>query len=451
MTMSFDHDQNASVLKAGANALSLVTAQDRAAAIAKGLRAAARKSRAPTVFVSGGGGFRARKGARLFFYGIVASFLLVFLIPTLAVSVYLGLIASDQYATETRFALKTGETSVLDSLAGIAGISASQQTQDSQIIAAYIKSRAMVEDLDAAFDFRKLYARDDADYLSRFRASDRVEDMVKYWNKRVDAKVETQSGIITVEVRAFSPEESLKIGQKIVELSEALINRMSERARQSALKQSSEELDRAQANLRAASNAMRNIRNSEGILDAGLVAEAANKITTALRVELAGREQDYAVRSKSVQADAPQMRILSAQIANLKEQINTINGQLTNKNEAKTSLLPTQKAGVGDVKTPGKASDQPKSLAGQMSILERFQLDLSLAQQQYAAAATAYESARVDVETQHAYLTPFLVPTLAQKAIYPKRWWNWSIIVIPDFLIWLILLGVSFLVRDHMI
>ena len=331
-----DNPQGASQLNGG-TALSLVGAQDRAAAIAKGLRSAARKARAPTVFVSGGGGFRARKGARLFFYGVVSSFFVMFFIPTIITSIYYGLIVSDQYATEARFALKTGETSVLDSLAGIAGISASQQTQDSQIIVAYIKSRAMVEDLDAIFDFRKTFARDEVDYFSRFKATDRIEDMVKYWNKRLDAKVESQSGIIAIEVRAFTAEESLALAKKIVDLSESLINRMSERARQASLKQSTEELERAQTKLRAASNAMRNIRNSEGILDAGMVAEAANKITTALKVELSGREQEYSVRSKSMNADSPPMRILALQIASLKEQIETINGQLTSKSEPKTA------------------------------------------------------------------------------------------------------------------
>lgn len=458
------HNEAAITIDNGSTALSRVTAEDRAAAIAKGLRAAARKARAPTVFVSGGGGFAARKGARMFFYGIIASFVLLFLIPAIAVSIYYGLIASDQYASETRFALKTGETSVLDSIAGIAGISGSQSSQDSKIIAAYIKSRAMVEDIDAAFDFRKLYAREDVDYFSRFKASDRIEDMVKYWNKRIDAKVESESGIITVEVRAFSPEEALAIANKIVELSEALINRMSERARQAALKQSTEELYRAQAKMREASNAMRNIRNSEGIIDATLVAETANKITNVLKIELSSREEEYAVRSTSISPDAPQMRILAAQIANLKEQIDTIKGQLTNAGAAKTTSPRTVGAGkdaankdsAGAAQVPnasdsGAGKPEAKTLAASMSIMERFQLDLSLAQQQYASAATAYESARLDVETQHAYLTPFLAPTLAQKAIYPKRWWNWSIIVFPALILWLILLGVSFLVRDHMV
>ena len=104
------------------NSVVVVDAEERASAIARGLRAAARKSRAPTVFVSGGGGFRARKGARLFFYGLIASFVFLFFVPTAAVSIYYAFIASDQYATETRFSLKAGGSSALDSLSGIAGI-----------------------------------------------------------------------------------------------------------------------------------------------------------------------------------------------------------------------------------------------------------------------------------------------------------------------------------------
>ena len=422
--------------------LTLDTAKERAAAIARELRGAARKSRASSVFVSGGGGFKARKGARLYFYGIVASFILMVLAPTVAASIYYSSVATDQYMTETRFALKSGESSVLDAFSGIAGISASQQAQDSQIITAYIKSRAMVEALDAAFDFRKLYGSQSVDYFSRFDAKDRIEDMVKYWNRRVDAVLETQSGIITVEVRAFTAEDSLKITRKIIELSEALINQMSERSRQSTLRQSREELDRAQANLSAASNAMQKMRNTEGILDATLVAQAANQVLVALKIELGAREQELAVGAGYLTPDAPQTRMLNARMANIREQIAKINAQLT---DPTSGLL--QPAMGAD----GKPIAPSNSLARSMSILERVQVDLTLAQQQYAGAAANYESARVDSETQKAYLTPFLLPTLAQKPIYPKRLWSWAIIVLPDILIWLVLLGVSFLIRDHTI
>ena len=317
---------------------------------------------------------------------------------------------------------------------------------------AFIESRAMVEAIDNAFDFRKLYSKSEVDYLSRFDPSYRVEEMVKYWKRRIDVHLETQSGIITLEVRAFTAEESLEIARKVAELSENLVNQMSDRARQAALSQSKEELERAQRNLQTASDAMRNARNNEGVLDVALLAEASMKVMTSLKIELASREQDFAVRAKDISSDAPQTRILSAQIANLKTQIARINDDLTRRGEGESPPGETP-AGTVAISAPaaGGRDNQPKSLAGSLNVLERYQVELTLAQQQYASAALAYETARIETETQHAYLNAFLTPILAQKAIYPKRWWNWSIIVFPDLFLWLTVLGLSFLIRDNMI
>ena len=428
----------------------LTDARERAASISKQLRVAARKSRAPTVFVSGGGGFKARKGARLFFYGLVASFLSLVLMPIVAISVYYAFIASDQYATEIKFALKSSEPSVLDSISGLAGLPSSQQAQDSRIIVAYIKSRSMVDEVMSNFNFENLYARSDIDYISRFTSTVQIENIVKYWNRRVDASVESQSNIISVEVRAFAAEESLQIAQQILQSAENLINRMSERARQAALKQSKDELERAQNALQLATDALRNARNEEGVLDPNLTAEVAGKVITVLRTELSAREQDYSVRSRDIDLNSPPMKILAAQIANLKSQIEKAERQLTSKvsPQLKTDG-PLAQGALSD--TGGKVADTPKTLSASMSVLERFQVDLTLAQQQYASAAAAYEAARADVESQHAYLTPFVTPTLAEKPIYPKRWWSWALLVVPDIFIWLILVGVSFLIRDHMV
>ena len=432
------NNQSTSERFGGLQIIPTTDARDRAASISKQLRVAARKSRAPTVFVSGGGGFKARKGARLFFYGLVVSFIALVLLPVFAVSVYYAFIASDQYATEIKFALKSSEPSVLDSISGLAGLPSSQQAQDSRIIVAYIKSRSMVEEIVSNYNFEKLFARPEIDYVSRFNSTDQIENLVKYWNRRVDASVESQSNIVSVEVRAFSAEESLQIARQILQSAENLINRMSERSRQAALSQSKEELQRSQEGLKRATNALRTARNAEGVLDANLTAEVAGKVITVLKTELSAREQEFGVRIRDIDPNSPQMKILTAQIANLKAQIEKTDRQLTSN-------------AVVSPGADGKVSDSPKTLSASMSILERYQVDLTLAQQQYASAAAAYEAARADVESQHAYLTPFVTPTLAEKPVYPKRWWSWSLIVVPDILIWLIIVGVSFLIRDHMV
>lgn len=394
--------------------------------ISRGLRRASRQARSPSVIISGGAGFRARKGDRAFRLGLIASFVAFVLTPLLVASLYWGLIASDQYSTQMKFTVRAGEASPLDSLGGMLGISTSQ-SQDTQIIADYIRSRAMIDALQKGVNLRKIYANPAADYLSRFDPTDPVEDLEKYWRKRVNVKVEALSGIVSVDVRAFTAEESRTLGMMILELSEKLVNDMSTRARKDALARAQKEMTLAESNLKSATAAMRETRNAEGVLDAGAAAEAINKIVASLKIQLARVEQDLASQGES-NKESPQSKVLLSRAAALKSQINDYTAQI-----------------ASFARTPGE-----ESMADRMSVLSRSQIDLDLARQQYAMASATYENARVDLETQHAYLAISLRPTLAETATYPKRWWEWSIIVVPAILGWGILTAIAFLVRDHM-
>jgi capsular polysaccharide transport system permease protein len=343
----------------------------------------------------------------------------------LVASAYWGLVASKQYSTVTKFALRSGESSILDSFGGFGGLPSSQQAQDSQILVNYIQSRAMVEALEREVDLKAIFSRSDADYFSRLPADEPIENIEKYWRKRVDVGIESFSGIIMVNLRAFSPQESLLLSRKVIELSEKLVNDISTRSRRDTLAQSQVELTRAENRLKQATTAMRDARNAEGVVDAGASAEAINKLITMLRLQLSHAESDLASQGEAAAANSPQARVLHEQIASLKQQIADYSSKI---------------AGGG----------AEENMAGRIGALSGFQVDLDLARQQYAMAAVTYENARIDLETQHAYLVPFLQPTLAEKSIYPRRWWEWSIIVLPSLLIWSMLVGVAFMVRDHM-
>lgn len=405
---------------------SLEEARQLADGIARALRRAARKARAPGGIISGGSGIRARKGARAFRIGIIVSFCVVFCAPLVAESVYWGLIASKQYSTELKFAIRAGQASPLDSLGGLFGLGASQQAQDTQIVADYIKSRAMVEALDSRINLRRIFSHGDADYFSRFDATKPIEDLEKYWRKRIDVKIETLSGIVDVNVRAFTPEESLAIGEQILVLSEALVNDLSTRSRQDALAESRAELTRAEARLQTATAAMRDARNTEGVLDAKAAAETLDKVVAALRLQKAQLEQDLATQS-SAGANSPAARVIEARIAAAARQIDDYNRQ------------------IASVQSGGGAS-----MADRLSQLSRWQVELDLARQQYAQAAAIFQNARVNLETQQAYLVTSLRPTLAQDSTYPRRWWEWSIVVLPSLILWAVMAAIALLVRDNM-
>jgi capsular polysaccharide transport system permease protein len=170
---------------------------------------------------------------------------------------------------------------------------------------------------------------------------------------------------------------------------------------------------------------MRDVRNSEGVLDATLEAEAVNKIIMVLRLELAKVQQQIAAQGDSVSVDAPQVRLMNARVQTLQEQIGKYAMQIADKNQG------------------------GESLADRKSVLDLKQIELNIALQRYVMASAAYESARVDIETQKAYLSPFIKPMLATKATYPKRMWEWFLICGPALLAWALLSGAAFMVRDH--
>ncbi len=411
----------------GTDVVVAVDGKGKAAAIARALRRAARDARTPASIVSGGSaGFRRSRKDRLFTLGLLASFAAVVLVPTLVVGMYYGLIASDQYATEVRFSLRNGEPGISDMLGGLTGGGGSQRTQDSEIIIDYARSRAMVEALESEANLREIFSRDGVDRFSRFKAQKPIEDLVRYWRKRVDARYERMSGIITLEVRAFTPGDSLSVAEKVLARCEKLVNDLSQRSRRDALQQAELELQRAEGQLKFATAEMREAQNAQGVLDATVEAQALDRVVTQLRMELVKVQQQIASQGETVSADAPQVRVLNSRAQILQDQISKYASQIADKDHGGESLADRKRA------------------------LDLKQTDLAIAMQRYVMASLAYENARVDLETQKAYISAFIKPMLPTRSTYPNRLWNWFLIAGPALLIWALIAGAGFMVRDYM-
>jgi capsular polysaccharide transport system permease protein len=227
-------------------------------------------------------------------------------------------------------------------------------------------------------------------------------------------------------VRAFTPEDSLLLTEKVIDRCEQLVNNLSQRSRRDALDQATLELHRAEAQLKTATAGMRETQNSEGVLDATVEAEAVSKIITLLRMELAKAQQQIAAQGEAVSADAPQVKVLNSRMQTLQDQIGRYSNQIADKNQT------------------------GESLADRKGVLDLKKTDLAVAMQRYVMSSAAFENARLDLETQKTFLAPFIKPMLATKATYPKRWWSWFLITGPALLGWALLAGTGFLVRDYM-
>ena len=146
------------------------------------------------------------------------TFVLFVVLPSLATAVYFAFIASNQYVAEARFAVRTAQIESLSDKAKSA-LSAVTMTvglpamsgQDAYIIATYVRSRAILDDIGRTLDLRAIFRRPEADVLARLRDRPSEEELLAYWRDMASVYIDGPSGVVTVSVRAFRPADALDL------------------------------------------------------------------------------------------------------------------------------------------------------------------------------------------------------------------------------------------------
>lgn len=354
---------------------------------------------------------------------LLASFITIVVVPSVLVAIYFIFIASSQYVSEARFAVRAADHSGLDGLGALQGLA---EVQDSLIIANYVKSLAVVQGLEERVGLRALFSRPGIDWLSRFDPERPIERLERSWRSQIDTAIEAPSGIITVKVWAFSPDDSLRIANAIVSLGEEMVNHLGERTRQDAIAQSQAELTRAEDRLRRARAGVRDLRNEVGVIDPLRTNDGIGKLIGDLQSDLVLIDQELATARRTLSSDAPQFALLGARRQATQENIDLLQGRLT------------------DAAGGGK-----DTLSAVMTRYDALDLERQIAERQYTAAAAAFEQARVVAERQGMYLATFVKPVLAQEADYPHRFWHPLAVALILCLLWLVIVS-AFEIMRHL-
>lgn len=407
-----------------APAKSLPQALKRARAVSEALIDAARIAR----FSSGGGGaFSRRRSSALARTILRISFFWMVLVPSALALVYFTFVASGQYSSETKFTVQGGVMPRADNLSALTGLPSLQIIQNTQIVANYVHSRAIVAELEKRIGLRKLFDASKGDFVARFAQDDPVEELVKYWKRMSRVKIEMPSGIIHVVVYAFRPEDAQLIASHVLELSEKLVNDMNERIKRDNIEYAEREFRDTADRLKNARIELERVRNLQGMLDAAETSKAINELITGLQGERLKLQQEYETQIKLVQESAPQMRMLKDRIGAVDEQIKRLRAILTTSDAANSSAL-----------------------SGTLNLFSELNLKRDITQKQYVMAATSLEIARAAGDRQMTYLSAFVRPTRPEDTSWPNRPLAILITVASCLLVWGCLIGLVKLARNNM-
>lgn len=373
--------------------------------------------------------------------GVLWSFVYLVVLPTMFAAYYFAVIASNQYVAEFRFAVKnvsvtttTGSvsagsaTSSPSNLLGLLGGGASPNSIDNYIVTDYLVSGQAVKDLQERIKLIDLYSRPSIDWWARFNGSRPVEWFLSYWRWTATAQYDPVTGIASVQVRAFSPEDAKLVADTMLKLSEELINRIAVRMQQDTVRFAQNEVRRGEDRVKAVRAKLTELRNKTGVIDpSGSLVASNSQLVQTLRANLAQLEtQLVAMKAERLDATAPAVRRVNAQIKATNDQIAAVERNVSQKLKG-------------------------SSLSDTVAQYEQLDQERQFAQTMLTGAQQTLDQARAVAAAQLLYVEPYVRPSLPESALYPRRLASVVLTAFFAFVVWTIVLLGARSMREHYI
>lgn len=362
-------------------------------------------------------------------WGLGLSVLVMIILPLIATTFYLMVLARDQYASTTAFTIRQEETgSASEFLGGLAQFMGPSTAGNADVLYEFIQSQEIVQTISARLDLLGHYSADwRRDPVFSLWPSATIEDLLWFWKRMVRVTYDKASGLIMVQVRARDPQTAQTMATLIVAESERMINMLNDAARRDTMRNAEIDVADAVERLRSARQAIAEFRARTQIVDPQADIQGRMGVLNNLQQQLAEAmvEHDLVLQI----ADSNDPRVRQAQ-----RRIDVIRARIVE-----------ERRGFTEQDVTVDQTDYPTLLAR----YESLRVDEEFAQRTYLAALSAHDAARSNAARQSLYLATYIRPTLAQRAEYPQRFMLIGLTAFFAIMIWSLLALVYYSLRDR--
>lgn len=366
-----------------------------------------------------------KKQARNFLlsFSSTSNLLIALIFASIMVISYFGFIETNRYATESQFVVKQADTNEV-SLAGLASLgTVTPSVKDSLIIKEFILSRAMVTALDKEINLKSHYQSSEIDYFSRLQADATVEEFVGYYRDLVSVHHDEMSDILYLEVQAFDPDFSLLLAQQVIKFSEKFINGLGDKMITEQLQYAQEEVERAQNVYKEEQRKLLEFQDKNLLINPVEEGGAIQQAINGLQAELISAEARLKELSATIREDAPEVRAQKTRIRSLEQQLQEERLRLASPDQGALNKVNLEYGSI--------------------------ELSVKLAADLYKSSLASFEMVRAETYRKLKHLLVVQPPSLADENKYPLRFYNivtWLVIMIC---IYLLLILVMAIVREH--
>jgi len=310
----------------------------------------------------------------------------------LAVSLYFSFLAKDRYVSRSKFVV-TGDSNSQSSLMAMLG--PTQNDHDAYTAISHIYSADMVKWLaENGFDIRQHYSKSGFDILNHLGRKAQLEDVIDYYRNRVDARLNAQEGIITVEVEAFTRDYAKALATAILARSEEYMNDLNRQIAQQRMDFVGEELEKSQNSLEEAAKAVLAYQNANATIN------PADDIKSELELI-----QTMKKESTFMKADLTKLKAESPFSPRIPELDNKVKALAVKIKDASDSLT----------------GEQPGQLNQMLADFMKLDNAEKFARQRYQQSLSILEEIRIQTMQQHRFLAVLESPFVPEAAERPRR------------------------------
>lgn len=358
---------------------------------------------------------------------LLLGFLLLVAAPVCVSAAYLHAVAKDQYASRVGFTVRREDAgSAVELFGGVANLSGSAGS-DTDMLFEFIRSPQMVRRVDEALDLRALYAVP-GDPVFALAPDASIEAMTRYWQRVVKVFHDSGSGLIELRVQAFDPETARQVAEAILAESSAMVNALSQAAREDATRHTALELDRSVERLVAARQGVTEFRTRSRIVDPAADIQSRMGLLSTLEAQLAEAMIELDLLRETTRESDPRIR------------------QSLRRIDVIEARIDAERNRFGLDGAPGPGGGAYATLVAEY---ERLAVDLEFAEKAYLSALAAHDAAQAEARRQSRYLAAYIPPTRPETPEYPQRGVLLAMVGLFALIGWAILVMTFYSLRDR--
>jgi len=356
-------------------------------------------------------------------------FFVLLVLPMLAALVYYTRFALDRYVSVAQVTVRQaggGDAPQIPGLAVMIGGINPASREETLYLREYILSNDMLKVLQKELQWPQHYAKFGGDLLFYLDKDAPQEDVLEYYRRMVRPHFDEQTGLLSVQVQAFTPDFSEATLKIILAESERFVNELSHRMAREEMAFAQQELANARKEYELRQNALLQFQSSSNLLDAEAAAKSRAGIITEIESQLTKERTTLKGMQAVLGANTPQIRQQRNRVQALEQQL-----------AAEKQRLVAQQQGGGD--RLNVAAARYRSLT----------IDATIAEEAYKYAVSSVETARMEASKKLRSLVTVVSPNTPEMAIYPERAYNLITIFIGLLLFYGIVRFIVATIEDH--